>query len=412
MARGCKRTLFGRSLLVGCLAALLCGCVDTSFLVPREPVTIRFAFPGDTNYYAALIEAFQSQHKNVTLELAQGNRFYFRRQSEENQYDVALVPQFMLPGLIEEQAVISLNALISEDRDFSMDDFYPGAADVMNVQGQTYAIPYMVDVAVMVYNKDLFDKYVVPYPELEWTQDEFLERAKRLTHEDAGEYGYAYQQVGGQRGLTELMLLIYQNGGRFFDDLSNPTRIIFNEPLNVEAMQWYADLSHLHKVAPPLGGRQMPYPDAGINGGKYAMWIGYLGDDWGDLNVGIAPLPRGRNAVTTGTVLGLVISPETQDAQAAWEWVSYISGQAPPGLMPPRRSVAESDAMTRLLSPEGVDVGRASLPNLISFNLSFEGQLGKTWGTAMQAYSTAVARIQNGDPVQTTLDEAQEKSGF
>jgi len=412
MVRGGMRSTLRWILLVGCLATLLCGCVDTSFLVPREPVTIRFAFPGDTDYYDALIEEFQGRHKHITVELVQSNYFYYRGRSQEDQYDVALMPQFMLPGLIEEQAVISLNALISEDRDFSMDDFYPGAVDVMNVQGQTYAIPYMADMAVMVYNKDLFDKYGVPYPELDWTRDEFLGRAKSLTHEDAGEYGYAYQQVGGQRGFTELMLLIYQSGGRFFDDLSNPTRMIFNEPLNVEAMQWYADLIHLHKVAPRLGGRQIPYPDAGIDGGKYAMWIGYLGDDWDDLNVGIAPLPRGRNAVTMGTVLGLVISPETQDAQAAWEWISYVSGQAPPGLMPPRRSVAESEAMTRMLPPEAVEVGRASLPNLISFNFSFEGRLGKTWGTAMQVYSTAVARIQNGDPVQATLDEAQEKSGF
>jgi len=195
-------------------------------------VTIRFAFPGNTNYYDALIEEFQGQQKHITIELVQANYFY-RQQSEDNQFDVALIPQFLLPGLIEEQDVMSLNALISEDGDFAMDDFYLGAADVMDVQGQTYAIPYMADMAVMAYNKDLFDKYGVPYPELDWTRDEFLESAKSLTHEDSGEYGYAYQQVGGQRGLTELMLLIYQNGGRFFDDLSNPTRMIFNEPLNV-----------------------------------------------------------------------------------------------------------------------------------------------------------------------------------
>ncbi len=396
----------------GCLAVLLCGCGDTSFLAPREPVTIRFAFPGDSSFYDPLIAEFQDQHKNVTLELVQGNYFYYRGQSEENQYDVALIPQFLLPGLVEEQDVISLNALISEDGDFSMDDFYAGAADVMTLQGQTYAVPYVADMAVMVYNRDLFDKYAVPYPELDWTRDEFLECAKSLTHEDVGEYGYAYQQVGGQSGLAELMLLVYQNGGRFFDDLSNPTRMVFNEPLNVEAMQWYADLIHLHKVAPQPGRRPMPYPGAGIDGGKYAMWIGYLGDDWDDLNVGIAPLPRARNAVTTGMVLGLVISPETRDAQASWEWVSYISSQAPPGLMPTRRSVAESDAVDRVLPPEAVAVGRASLPNLISFNISFDGQLGKTWGIAMQAYNTAVARIQNGDPVQAALDEAQEKSGF
>jgi ABC-type glycerol-3-phosphate transport system substrate-binding protein len=411
MLRGATRDVLRSSVLVLGLAALLCGCGDTAFLAPREPVTIRFAFPGDTTYYDALIEEFQGEHENITVELIGGN-FFFRRQSEDNQYDVALLPQFMLPGLIEEQDIIGLNALISEDGDFSMDDFYPGAAAAMSVDGQTYAVPYIADMAVMVYNKDLFDKYAVAYPNANWTWDEFLERAKSLTHDGAGEYGYAYQQLGRQMGFVEPMLYIYQNGGRFFDNLSSPTRMIFNEPLNVGALQWYADLIHLHKVAPQPGNRQTPYPIAGISGGKYAMWMGYLDDDWGDLNVGMAPLPRGENAVTVGTVMGLVISPETQDAHAAWEWVSYISGQLPPGLMPTRRSVAESDGVNRILSPEAVEAGRASLPNMISYNLSFEGQLGSTWGASIQTYTTALTKIQNGDLVQAALDEAQEKSGF
>lgn len=392
-----------------CLCLLLAGCGDPGVYVPDEPVTIQFVQFGSTDYYAPLVEAFEAEHENVTIEMTTGQFWNFEALMEN---DVIMVNQSFLSQLIDEGIPISLNTFISEDEDFTTDDFYPSTIEALSVQGQVWAIPYMADVTVMVYNKDLFDKHNVPYPGVNWTWDSFLETAQLLTHEGLGEYGYAYQSAGGGMGYSEAMLWMYQNGGRLFDDLSNPTRLILNDPLNVQALQFYADLIHRHRVAPRPGARQTPYPTAGIEGGKYAMWMGELGEDWDDLNVGMAPLPRGQAAATFGSVLGFIVSSEAEDPRACWEWISFVSEHAPPGLVPARRSLAESDDVMRSLPSGAVEAARASLPHLMALTFNMQGQLGANWGTAMQAYSTALSQIQNGEPVQAALDEAQAKSGF
>jgi multiple sugar transport system substrate-binding protein len=397
------------ALLLILLLLLLSGCGDSEIYAPREPVTVQFMYPGAPDTYAQLVEAFESQHEMITIELTTGQFWNFDAIMEN---DVLIVNQSGLSQMIDEGYPVSLNAFISEDEDFEIDDFYASTIDAMSVQGQIWAIPYMVDMTVMVYNKDLFDKHNVPYPDVNWTWDSFLETAQRLTHEELGEYGYAYQQAGTNMGDSEAMLWIYQNGGRLFDDVSNPTRMTINDPLNVQALQFYADLIHRHQVAPRPGVRQTPYPTVGIEGGKYAMWIGPLSDDWDDLNVGIAPLPRGQVAVTLGSVMGLMISSEADDPRACWEWVAFVSENAPPRLMPARRSMAESDQVVQSLPSGAIEAARASLPNLLALNFNMQGQLGAHWGTAMQAYSSALTQIQNGDSVQAALDEAQTKADF
>jgi len=231
-----------------------------------------------------------------------------------------------------------------------------------------------------------------------------------LTDESVGEYGYAYQ-LTGQMAFIEPMLLIYQHGGQVFDNPADPTALTLNEPLNVEALQWYADLIHRHGVAPPPVNRQMPFPQAGVEAGKYAMWLGFLSDRWEELNVGVAPVPGDANAVTLGAVLGLFIRADTQDPQACWEWVKFVTNEAPPFLMPARRSLAEAGAA---MNPDFVEAGRASLETMLPLNLNLDptSLLYKQWGTIMQAFTTAVVDIQNGDPVGPALDEAQRKVDF
>jgi hypothetical protein len=177
------------------------------------------------------------------------------------------------------------------------------------------------------------------------------------------------------------------------------------------AMQFYADLLHKHHVSPRYGERPSPYPIAGIEGEKYGMWVGSFSDEY-DFEVGVAPLPQADYAYTMGTIVGLYISNEASSPEACWEWASFLTHKAIPGLLPLRKSLAESDEVLQNMGEDVVKAGLASLPNLISLSIDFDSQLGSTWGTAMQAYSGALGKIRSGESVQAALDEAQEKSGF
>lgn len=391
---------------------LFSGCTEESLFNPAPPITVRFVPLGPADYYTPLVEGFQKRHRNVSIEFVSGGRFF---QQDFSEVDVLPVWQFQMSFLTEQEALAELAPFIIQDSDFSLEDFYPSAVSALQLDGQQWGIPYMGDVMVMYYNKDLFDGYGVPYPDPEWTWDAFLQRAQALSNPDAGQFGFAYHQMG-QFSLLEPMLLIYQYGGGLFDDLLEPTAMTLDDPRNVAPMEWYADLIHRYHVAPRPDERQVPFPDGGIRGGKYAMWFGWLSDypDWKDLHVGVAPVPRGPAFLTFGSVVGLGISARTLVPDESWNWLSYVSAQPPPGMLPLRLDLDAAEVLDgTMLPPDALAAGRVSVPHMMTLGFfSRQGDLGSRWGIVMQAFSGALVAIQNGDPVGPALSEAQRKAGF
>jgi len=359
-----------------------------------------------------MVESFQKKHRNVSIEFVGGGPRFRRDLSE---VDVLPVSQFMVPFLTEQEALAELTPFIVEDSEFELDDFYPNAVAALQVEGQQWAIPYTGDVVVMYYNKDLFDAYGVAYPEPDWTWDMFLERARALSNPDAGQFGFAYHQMG-IFSLLEPMLLIYQHGGQLFDDLLEPTMMTLDDPRNIAPMEWYADLIYRHHVAPAPGERLSPFPDAGIRGGQYAMWLGWLSDwrDWEDLELGVAPVPRGPTFLTFGSITGLGIAAETLAPDESWDWLSYVTRYAPPELLPLRTTLQPSEVlMGTTLPQEALAAGQASLPYMVGLGFFGRGgELSSHWGTTMQALNGALVAIQNGEPVGPALSAAQRKAGF
>jgi ABC-type glycerol-3-phosphate transport system substrate-binding protein len=391
------------------IIGILSGCIDLSFIAPKEPVTITFWSFGDTSYFENLTEEFSKEYPYITVEFISGFS-RFRSNSSLEDIDMFLATQNQLQFLRETEYPMSLNALIAEDDDFDLNDFYRGGVDAMSVEGQRWGVPLGADITVMIYNKRLFDERNVPYPQVGWTWNDFLGKAIALSDPDRGQFGYAYHAMG-YMGDTDTLVMLYQWGGGLFDDLQAPTAMTINRPENVMALQFNADLLHKYHVAPRYGERPSPYPDAGIESEKYAMWVGSISDEY-DFETGVAPLPQAEYAYTMGTIIGIYISNQASSPEACWEWASFLSQKAIPGLLPMRISLAESDEVLQDLGEDVVSAGLASLPNLISLSIDFDSPLGSQWGTAMGAYSSALGKIRAGEPVQTVLDEAQQKSGF
>ena len=66
--------------------------------------------------------------------------------------------------------------------DFDFSKFYPQTVKALSWKGKIYAVPRDVSNLVIFYNKDIFDKYNVPYPNPNWTMQDFLIIAEKLTH--------------------------------------------------------------------------------------------------------------------------------------------------------------------------------------------------------------------------------------
>ena len=397
---------------LGLLLMALTGCAK---LMPTpEPVTITFAYPErDTAYYETLVQEFQEQNGYITVELVKAPRSF----AQTLQNDIFIADQLVMPQLLQQESVLNVTPFIEQDEDFNVDDFYPGTLDAFSYEGKTWGVPSDLDMMVMYYNQDIFDRYGVAYPQPGWTWRDFLDAATQTTDRGADIFGYAIQ-YNDEFGVIEPILVIYQHGGQLFDNWQNPQLVTFNEPLNIEALEWYAGLIYNFGVAPTK--QEGPdvvrhYPNGGAMEGKYAMWMGMLSDHggktWGrpwPMRWGVVPLPRDQAATTLALINGLFISAQTAHPDECWKWVSFLSQQMPTASLPARKSLATSDAYVQMVGSDVSSTARAAMRDAILINPELLG-----YEKALAALMEAFTEVRNGTTTpEAALNDAQEKAGF
>lgn len=148
---------------------------------------------------------------------------------------------------------------------FSMDKMMPAALaqyrwkegdfDSGNPEGDLYGLPADAQPQVMVYNKKMFDEAGVAYPTDDWTWDDMLEAAKKLTKADQSQYGFFLSP-----GLMWRGIWVNSAGGSFHTPDYKKSTI--NSAETKEAFQWLWDAIWVHKVSPlPLApNSQAPNP--------------------------------------------------------------------------------------------------------------------------------------------------------
>jgi len=379
------------------LASLLVALLLTACAAPTptpEPVSIRFVIPtADVDYTKGLVEQFRKANPNVQVELV-GRRWDPLTGIDATGADVLLTSQFALDELRRRGALVSLDALMAGDKDLNPSDFLPNALKMFVDSGKTWALPAGLDPQVVYFNKDFFDKRGVPYPDADWTRDDFLQKVLKLRDPATGTFGYAIAS-----DFIDPILFVYQHGGRLFDDLQNPTRTTFTDPKTIEAVEWYAKLLQEEgavltpEVAQSLG---MGNLQNALRAGKSAMWIGPLSARGGRLDRapwpikwGMAPLPRDAQAATMATATGYAITTQCKKSLACWQFVSFLSKQPPGSFAPARRSLVKSAAGQ---DAEVAKIAQASVDTSLMIRAADLAQLSK----AIDVFTAAVGEVVSG----------------
>jgi len=379
-----KRNTYLGVCIILIISILISACSGI-FKTP-EPVTIRFGsyedFPASYDEHA---KEFNAGQTGITVELVP---YFFEGDavSSGNQFDCYSIAGSTLAFLLHEGEIdlpappLSLDGFIEGDADFDLQDYFPGPLRQVTSQGSIMALPAAVYPTVMYYNKDLFDQHGLEYPQTGWTWDDFLEAAIAIRDPVEDVWGYI-----SRMGLLEVLIFILQHGGNIVDDLENPNAVTFTDPLTIEALEWYADLIHTYQVSPPSRepGAAGTYfnSDKVIMEGKAGMWSGFFferldisaeyldrGASQGPelpYRVGIAPLPRDAISATYADTQVLVISSETENTDACWQWITYLSDQMirNDNLVPARRSLTESKEYENRVGREAAQAARAGLEN-------------------------------------------------
>jgi len=225
---------------------------------------------------------------------------------------------------------LGLNSYIKQDADFKLDDFFSSIIDRFTVGGEVYAIPRDVaPFACVFYNKDLFDQAGLAYPKDDWTWEEMLELAKKLTKKDEsgritqyGFYGWAWQNF------------IYGNGGELVDNVKLPTKTLMDDLKATEGLQFYSDLINKYEVMPtPLAMANLGMGvDMMFASGRLAMFLSGIWEtpalrEKYSFHWDVAMFPKNKAGVrrfgSGGTGYGVMKS--SQHPKEAWEVVKALT---------------------------------------------------------------------------------------
>lgn len=163
--------------------------------------------------------------------------------------DVSGIEQPQLPNFIHLGAVEPLDEWIRNDPGYDPSLYFPECMNEANWDNKQYGLPISWSTVCMWYNKKLFDEAGVPYPKRDWTRQDCVDIARKLTKDRDGN-GYLDQwgMYTNNNHWHRYSAWIWMTGGGFFTkDLRRST---FGDPKVVDGFQWLADLALKYKVMP------------------------------------------------------------------------------------------------------------------------------------------------------------------
>ena len=238
-------------------------------------------------------------------------------------HDLFFVPDYF--KYAEQGTLLDIKPFIEKYNDQAyFNEIYPNVMEPLYYKGGLYALPGNLNTEVLYYNKRLFRKAGVPYPNEDWTWNDLIEAARKLTiREENGrlvQYGVS---------PTAMERTIVWNDGRVWSEDLN--HCVINSPRAVAAVRFLADLQQKYQVAPtPKDQKVMGASDA-FKSNRAAMLIGgrwWTAVFWelSDVEWSVAPLPRSyaglRRSQSSYNVLG--ISAKTRHPDIAYEFIKYL----------------------------------------------------------------------------------------
>lgn len=268
-----------------------------------------------------------------------------------------------------------LGELVERDKEFDLEDFYPAAVNGWGkYKGRLYAIPAGIDIYAMFYNKTMFDKHGIPYPDETWDWEKYLWAAKQLTKDLDGDG--KLDQWGTTQGMWQAY--IWQNGGDILNE--DQTKCTLDRPEAYEGLQFMADLRNKYHLAPSpaemadIGTRNL------FMNGKIGMYFSgswevplYFEKTIKDFEYDVAPMPKGVQRAAFFGGASYAVLKGSKHKEEAWELVKFMVSKdalktraIKEQVVPSRISVAESESFLHLEGPpenrkvflEAIEYGR------------------------------------------------------
>ncbi len=328
----------------------------------EKRITLRFTvWDGDeaSKVLRKEIASFEKAHPNIKVKLEPVNYDrYFEKLLTQYAADVAPDVAMMDPGNFQRfskrGAIYALEEFFDDVPGFDIKSYYPSIVKAHSYKDELYVLPRdIAPMAVIYYNKDMFDKAGIPYPDGSWTWDfkphpelgdkDFLTLLKKFQKKDARG---KVTQWGYVPGWPELLvdMLVFGQGARYVNDSEDPTKFNYDDPRVISSFQFYADLTLKDKLIPSSFDQAGTSTKQLFTQQKVAMFQSGIWEtpqlrveiaepDKGGFNWDIAIAPKyanGERAYPTGGS-GYSIMKKTRYPKEAWLLTQWMAGA--PGMM-------------------------------------------------------------------------------
>ena len=235
------------------------------------------------------------------------------------------------PAWAQSGYILDLRNYVETDLDESIvDDWDPAQYEAMfDAAGHQFGVPKYQGTLALYYNKEIFDRYKVPYPDASWDQSDYLAAMKKLTRDTDGD---GRTDIWGSMidiGWDRLQVHINSWGGHIVDP-ADPTKCDIDSPESLAALEWVRARMWDDKVMATFTDVKNVGTAAAFAAGKLAMvedgsWALKSILENAPFPIGVAPIPAGpARRVTLSTTDGFGIYARTRHPQEAWELVKFL----------------------------------------------------------------------------------------
>lgn len=287
-------------------------------------------------YREEFIPEFERQHPDIKIRLnaSLGDTGYDAKLltliAGDIPPDVVHFTQVDYPYFAAKGLLLDVEFLAESDPSLSLQDYFAPVLDGMRVKGRLYGLPSDFSTIVLFYNRDLFDHANLAYPSANWTWDDFVRAAQRLTVDENGDGNPEQFGFVTQNSYNRWPAWVWANGGSILD--RSESRCLMDKPAAVEGLRFYTELATRMHVAPASGQGAGQSADDLFASGRVAMicnsryayksMFNMIPFKWD-----VAPPPRQVRRATTLIWGCNAIVRTTRHPKQSWEFLKFLSGR-------------------------------------------------------------------------------------
>lgn len=327
------------SVVALCLVVLLWTCLQTPvFAQEKIKLTVAHmhspsAFPARYESQVKFDEEFMQRHPNIEIErVAQppgSLDWYVVNAAAGTLPDIFYVTWYHGHILALNGLTLDLTSMIERDPEFNYEDIFPVAQAPFLVGGGIYGIAFDAGAVLPYYHGDLLSEAGLGVPPADWTTDDFLDYARRLTKptNDGAIEIYGLARFYDPEIINAAL-------GSFGGAILNPdeTASLIASPESITALEWWTSLRTEHGVTPAPGTVDLHQlfvsGNAAMTFGGSWMLDGFTMQGEVDRKTNVLPFPNGpvrQTATIAGSGYG--ISNYTTHAEAAWTYMREYMGE-------------------------------------------------------------------------------------